>query len=103
MPTYKRNISDNGYTNKKEQPPSYTDRVLFKNNTDCSVIYREYDCHDEVFGSDHRPVFLRMAIKLRPNNLLNPNTFLVPDRRLQGFGKLEVQSLKLKLKDIEVV
>jgi hypothetical protein len=32
MPTYKRNKYEEGYYNKKNQAPSYTDRILFKNN-----------------------------------------------------------------------
>lgn len=34
MPSYKRNRTDNGYFNKKNQAPSYTDRILIRNNTD---------------------------------------------------------------------
>jgi len=32
-PTYKGNKFDDGFFNKKDQAPSYTDRILFKNNT----------------------------------------------------------------------
>jgi hypothetical protein len=32
-PTYKRSKVDESYFNKKNQAPSYTDRVLFRNNT----------------------------------------------------------------------
>ncbi len=35
MPTYKRREDSNEYKNKNDQCPSYTDRILFKNNTDC--------------------------------------------------------------------
>ena len=33
VPTYKKNKFEDGYFNKKNQAPSYTDRVLLKNNT----------------------------------------------------------------------
>ena len=32
-PTYKRDSKENKYINKKNQAPSYCDRILFKNNT----------------------------------------------------------------------
>jgi hypothetical protein len=36
MPTYKRaDLENDTYVNKKDQCPSYTDRILFKNNTRC--------------------------------------------------------------------
>lgn len=47
MPTYKRDENDNSsYVNKKDQCPSYTDRVLFRNNTKCSVQFHEYTSID---------------------------------------------------------
>ena len=55
-PTYKRNKFEPGYFNKKSQAPSYTDRVLFKNNTNNQVILNSYNSLDHVYGSDHRPV-----------------------------------------------
>ncbi len=33
LPSYKRNRFDNDYFNKKNQAPSYTDRIIMKNNT----------------------------------------------------------------------
>ena len=64
MPTYKRQHKSNGYTNKKEQPPSWTDRVLIKNNCGRKVNIKEYDCMDDFWGSDHRPVFGEFEIPL---------------------------------------
>jgi len=56
QPTYKRNKFEPGYFNKKNQAPSYTDRILFKNNTSQSVVLNGYNSLDHVLGSDHRPV-----------------------------------------------
>lgn len=57
MPTYKRKENENNvYVNKKEQCPSYTDRILYKNNSNCETIFHDYSCIDDQFGSDHRPV-----------------------------------------------
>ena len=64
MPSYKRNRTDNGYFNKKNQAPSYTDRILIRNNTDQVVRPNSYDCLDEVYGSDHRPVILDLTLEL---------------------------------------
>jgi hypothetical protein len=55
-PTYKRNKFEAGYFNKKNQAPSYTDRILFKNNTSNPVHLHSYNSLDNVYGSDHRPV-----------------------------------------------
>ena len=48
MPTYKRSDTSNKiYVNKNEQCPSYTDRILFKNNTQSKVVYHEYNSVDD--------------------------------------------------------
>lgn len=64
MPTYKREDKVNdSYINKKEQAPSYCDRILAKCLDDkASLKYHTYDCRDQIFGSDHRPVFLDMSL-----------------------------------------
>ena len=63
MPTYKRNVDDNSYKNKKNQAPSYCDRILFKNNTVFPYTINIYGCLDNYFGSDHRPVYLSLNMK----------------------------------------
>lgn len=63
LPTYKRNMDDNQYKNKKDQAPSYCDRILFKNNTVFGFHVNLYKCIDDIFGSDHRPVYLSLVIK----------------------------------------
>lgn len=65
-PTYKRNKFEPGYFNKKNQAPSYTDRVLFKNNSSTKVQLNSYRSLDHVYGSDHRPVQLDITIDLKP-------------------------------------
>ena len=64
-PTYKRNMEDNEYKNKKNQAPSYCDRILFKNNTANEIQFNYYTCIDDIYGSDHRPVVLSLRIKQR--------------------------------------
>ena len=65
-PSYKRNKNEPGYFNKKSQAPSYTDRILLKNNTTNEIILNSYKCLDNVYGSDHRPVQLDVNIHMKP-------------------------------------
>ena len=65
LPTYKRGRQNNTYVNKKNQAPSYTDRILVRNNTSHETEMKKYDVLDTVFGSDHRPVVLELVINLR--------------------------------------
>jgi len=55
------------YKNKKNQAPSYTDRVLFKNNTSFPHTVHKYDCLSDQLGSDHRPVFLDADLSVAPH------------------------------------
>jgi len=71
LPTYKRDRNDNFYVNKKNQAPSYTDRILLRNNTTYETEVHKYDVLDNVFGSDHRPVVLDCSINLGLQSLLN--------------------------------
>ena len=66
MPTYKREKSRNDYINKKDQCPSYTDRIMIKNNSLCPVTIQDYRCLDHYFGSDHRPVFAHVKVTTQP-------------------------------------
>lgn len=52
------------YVNKKEQAPSYCDRILVKNNTNDSIRFIEYQAYHDVLGSDHRPVTLSLEVLL---------------------------------------
>ena len=51
------------YINKKNQAPSYCDRILFKNNSTFEVIGEFYKGRHDIFGSDHRPVQRSLTIK----------------------------------------
>lgn len=66
MPTYKRNKNEEGYKNKNNQAPSYTDRILFKNNSSNIVNLQKYNSLDHIYGSDHRPVMLDLDIHMKP-------------------------------------
>ena len=51
------------YINKKDQAPSYCDRVLYKNNSGNTVEVVSYECLSQIHGSDHRPVSLSLRLK----------------------------------------
>ena len=69
LPTYKLALDKLQYVNKKDQCPSYTDRVLFKNNSSLEVVDDFYQAGHDVFGSDHRPVLRAITIKNLKNSM----------------------------------
>jgi hypothetical protein len=71
--------------------------MIKKNDGEIDVTFKEYGCKDDVFGSDHRPVFLRFEVELKLNHLLNPSRFISPASPDQGFGKLCIEHFKLQL------
>ena len=56
QPTYKMSATENIYIDKKDQAPSYCDRVIFKANRPGAHNVDFYRSKHNVFGSDHRPV-----------------------------------------------
>lgn len=91
MPTYKRERHTNNYTNKKEQCPSYTDRILVKNNSSCPLTIRQYGAREEYWGSDHRPVFTHTSVVSQPQHLINPVTLLDSNTAIQGFSQIKFE------------
>lgn len=64
-PTYRWERKENIVSNKKEQPPSYTDRVLWHSLDTTSLTQKEYSSAPDMFGSDHRPVFAVFLLQPR--------------------------------------
>lgn len=94
MPTYKCDFLENNskYINKKDQCPSYTDRILIKQNDISSEVkFNQYSSRHEVFGSDHRPVFLDWSIKIKFDNWLDPIKLMNTEDPNQAFGKITFQ------------
>lgn len=94
-PTYKRDKYSNGlYINKKDQCPSYTDRILVKcNELHSNIQYKQYGCKDDMFGSDHRPVFLNFEIDFKMKHLMDPLMFINPEIVDQGQGKIKFEKV----------
>ena len=78
LPTYKRSKVDSGFFNKKNQSPSYTDRVIYKNNTPIPIITNNYTSLEEVYGSDHRPVIFDFEMQLKPVRYMNLEKIINP-------------------------
>ena len=63
LPTYKLEKKELKYKEKNDQAPSFTDRILFKNNSSFETVDDLYEGRHDVFGSDHRPVQRAITIK----------------------------------------
>ena len=63
LPSYKLSKTANQYIDKKDQAPSYCDRILYKNNTSLNIQVLSYEALHHIQGSDHRPIVLKMVIK----------------------------------------
>ena len=68
-PTYKCKVglSPRVYANKRDQAPSYTDRVLYHSMPRCEgeLKLRAYESADTITFSDHTPVSATFELKLR--------------------------------------
>lgn len=99
-PTYRRLLHTNdSFSNKKGQSPSWTDRIVYCSKPNCNIKQISYTSIEDQFGSDHRPVvgqFLQSFTSLvSENNLLNSlDNF--------EFGKIEVEYISLNLKLTEL-
>ena len=87
LPSYKMEFNDSLYKDKKNQAPSYTDRILFKNNSSLEVTDEQYACLHDVFGSDHRPVQRSLTIKnFKQPDFADIRKLLDTNNPIQGFG-----------------
>eukprot|EP00937_MAST-01D_sp_MAST-1D-sp2_P000233 g233.t1 len=67
-PTYRMLKKAEGYSNKKHQNPSYTDRVLWRSAAGVgdAVQLQEYNAVFELNNSDHRPLYSSFAVRPEP-------------------------------------
>jgi hypothetical protein len=93
LPTYRISRDSPDWSNKKNQTPSWTDRILYRAHRPLNV--RDYNSVPTALGSDHRPVFgsyITQAV-----NWYLP-TDLKPHRDFaSSFALLEFKTLKVTL------
>lgn len=75
-PTYKFDLNSDEYdSSKKARTPSWTDRILFKNNSELAWECLHYSSVAPIKSSDHRPVhaiFNSVRLLLLINKKKNP-------------------------------
>lgn len=52
--------------------------MVKKNNHLSEVKFKEYGCKENIFGSDHRPVYLNFEVNLKLTHILDPQCFINP-------------------------
>ena len=103
-PSYKMSTKKHEYVNKRDQAPSYCDRVLYKNNTSLTVSEESYQCHHDVYGSDHRPISLLMKIKnFKQPNYADITKLLDIENPRQGFGEMTIELVELTSLNFELI
>ena len=63
-PTYRYGRHSNEWSNKRDQTPSWTDRVLYRSFKEVSLV--RYEAALNCMGSDHRPVSAEFLVKVCP-------------------------------------
>lgn len=66
-PTYRRIRQEPAYSNKKNQSPSWTDRILSKAKPGRRLDVMEYNSSEVFFCSDHRPVYSIIKVDIEPH------------------------------------
>lgn len=64
-PTYRWDRATNEISNKREQTPSWTDRILWKSLAASELVFKNYKSAPDAVGSDHRPVFATFEVHPR--------------------------------------
>ena len=102
-PTYRMNKGKPGYSNKRNQSASYTDRILFKSLTPAieqHVTVRVYSAIHAMAQSDHRPVVLQVHV-----NTALPYVRLVQPSHFMGGACCEIvpTNIKVVVDELDVV
>ena len=87
-PTYRLIPNTDEWSNKREQTPSWTDRIIYKSHLPVDLL--GYSSIDNCYGSDHRPIFASFNAEIRywyVPQILPP---LSDDQKL---GVIEIQNL----------
>eukprot|EP01083_Nonionella_stella_P097613 274365_1 len=83
-PTYRWERNANVVSNKREQAPSYTDRILYKSLPECYSFWQtKYKSCMRCYGSDHRPMM--SIFRFVPRNLPRHNK-----KRRKGLKNIDI-------------
>jgi hypothetical protein len=64
QPTYRYGRLRNEWSNKRNQTPSWTDRILYRSFREITLL--NYEAALNCLGSDHRPVYAEFSVKVSP-------------------------------------
>ena len=96
-PTYRWDRNENIISNKREQPPSYTDRVLYRSlEFSYNLWQTQYNSVPTCYGSDHRPIY--SVFKFKPKLLDHGNTKLYKDSEINDI-RINFVDFNVKLDD----
>lgn len=72
IPTYRWQADENKWSNKRNQPPSWTDRILFRSlpGLERDLQLSSYHNAPDVLGSDHRPLSATFNLRFRSHAFL---------------------------------
>ena len=98
-PTYRYNVPrrsrELSFSDKKNQTPSFTDRILYHVCPESEIEEVEYCSVPEVTSSDHIPVRATFDLMSNLPFSMNPGTYLGETKRLIKFNYIEAQNILL--------
>lgn len=101
-PTYRWSRQSQEVSNKRFQPPSYCDRILWKSFPGSGEELRleRYSSSPEQMGSDHRPVWAAFELRLRRHFAAVPPKMLAPCHLPQS-QRCSLYLLEVRLKSFD--
>ena len=98
-PTYRYNVPrekcELSFSNKKNQTPSYTDRILYHACEDAEILPLEYCSCAEVTTSDHIPVRATFDLFTNLPFSMNPGSYLGQNKRRIKFKFISARNIRL--------
>lgn len=93
-PTYRRlRMTNEDFSNKKDQSPSWTDRIMFKVHPGQKLDLESFNSHEDCFGSDHRPV----------SAIFNANYEMPYLTKTLLFAENQISKSNISLSEIKVI
>ena len=62
--------------------PSYCDRILFKSSLNGTILPISYGCSDDIFTSDHSPVFSSFLLGIQVQSMTRFSSLPIPNLRI---------------------